>query len=63
MGVILELHDKFFERAAPARPVLILHSIPLRPSHTPSPRLGMRSTTAVDLGARHIACGTEDPRD
>jgi hypothetical protein len=51
MAVILALHDKFFERAAPARPVRMLQPIPIRPLHTSSPRRGVRSTTAVDLAS------------
>jgi hypothetical protein len=45
IGVIRELHDKFFERAALARPVLMLNPVPLRPSHASSPRRGVGSTT------------------
>jgi hypothetical protein len=49
MAVIVALHDKFFERAAPSRPVRTLQPIPIRPSHTSSPARGAGSTTAVDL--------------
>lgn len=45
IAVILELHDKFFERTGSAQRVLTLQPIPVRPPHTPSPPRGVGSTT------------------
>ncbi len=54
MAVIVALHDKFFERAAPARPVRTPQPILIRPPHTPSPRHGVGST-ACGRPRRHFS--------